>query len=97
MTHDTLCRCTVQKSGHAWLGHLIIHVNKTTAAGDMFHFDKVEQVHQRVLVGGCPSHRTAAADAGRLSLRFRRREHVIRVARTVVEISASRKKGLGEQ
>jgi hypothetical protein len=58
----------------------------------MFHFDKVEQVHQRVLIGGCPSHRTAAAAAGRLSLRFRRRENVIRVARTVVEISASRKK-----
>jgi hypothetical protein len=92
MTHDALFRCTVQKSEHARLGHLIVHVNKATAAtGNMFHFDKVEEVHQRVLIGGGPSHWTAAA-AGRLSLRFRRREHVIRVARTVVEISARRQK-----
>jgi hypothetical protein len=74
-----------------WLGHLIVHVNETaTATGDMFHFDKVEEIHEGVLIGGGPSHRTAAT--GRLSLRLRRREHVIRVARTVVEISASGKK-----
>jgi hypothetical protein len=91
MTHAALCRCTVQKSEHARLGHLIVHVNEASnATGDMFHFDKVEEVHQGVLVVGGPSHRTAAA--GRLSLRFRRRENVIRVARTVVEISASRQK-----